>query len=97
MNKQIEELMKEIHLNCPCGLFEDEAAIIAKFVIEEQGYRRQEDIVREIMNDIDKILGMLMNDYTTFNRFSEAGTVLYATYYLLDELKKKYGVQDDTK
>ena len=41
-DKQIEEMAKVICQNCNCGLFFDEAEKIARFVIEEQGYRKQE-------------------------------------------------------
>ena len=43
-DKQIEEMAKAIFANCDCGLFEDEAYIIAEFVIEEQGYRKASEI-----------------------------------------------------
>ena len=41
--KQIEELGEAIYLNCNACLFGDEAKMIAKFVIEEQGYRKQRE------------------------------------------------------
>ena len=40
--KQIEELAESIFHNCNCGLFFSEAEQIARFVIDEQGYRKQE-------------------------------------------------------
>ena len=39
--KQIEEMAEAIFHNCNCGLFFSEAEKIARFVIEEQGYRKQ--------------------------------------------------------
>ena len=41
--KQIEEMAEAIFQNCNCGLFFSEAEKIARFVIEEQGYRKQSD------------------------------------------------------
>ena len=57
-----------------------------------KGYRKSTDLAREIFEEIDKILGMLMVDYVNFNRFSEADTIRYAITYLLNELKNKYTV-----
>lgn len=39
--KEIEEMAEAIFQNCNCGLFFSEAEKIARFVIEEQGYRKQ--------------------------------------------------------
>lgn len=41
--KQIEEMAEAIFQNCNCGLFFSEAEKIARFVIEEQGYRKQKE------------------------------------------------------
>ena len=41
--KQIEEMAEAIFQNCNCGLFFSEAEKIARFVIEEQGYKKQSD------------------------------------------------------
>ena len=46
--KQIEEMAEAIFQNCNCGLFFSEAEKIARFVIEEQGYRKEDDIAKEI-------------------------------------------------
>ena len=93
--------MKEIHLNCPCGLFEDEAKSIAKFVIEEQGYRKQEDVAREIFEELSTEIMPLVENH---NRIAEKTgdrewgyradgleTVLIALKVIL----KKYGVTED--
>lgn len=37
-DKQIKELAEAIQANCQAGLFEDEAYMIADFVINKQGY-----------------------------------------------------------
>lgn len=39
----IEEMAEAIFRNCNCGLFFSEAEKIARFVIEEQGYRKQSE------------------------------------------------------
>ena len=47
--KQIEEMAEAIFQNCNCGLFFSEAENIARFVIEEQGYRRQSEVIDEFV------------------------------------------------
>lgn len=61
--KQIEEMAEAIFQNCNCGLFFSEAEKIARFVIEEQGYRKQSEVVREIFDDILKIKGLELHDW----------------------------------
>ena len=41
--REIEEMAEAIFQNCNCGLFFSEAEKIARFVIEEQGYRKQKE------------------------------------------------------
>lgn len=50
--KQIEEMAEAIFQNCNCGLFFSEAEEIARFVIEEQGYRKEDDIAKEIFEKL---------------------------------------------
>ena len=50
--KEIEKMAKAIFQNCNCGLFFDEAEKIARFVIEEQGYRKEDDIAKEIFEKL---------------------------------------------
>lgn len=50
--KQIEEMAEAIFQNCNCGLFFSEAENIARFVIEEQGYRKEDDIAKEIFEKL---------------------------------------------
>lgn len=87
MNKQIEELGKEIHSNCHCCLFEDEAESIAKFVIEEQGYRRQEDIAKEIIQVMDDSIEEPVSEYHK--------GYMDAIADWKRAIKKKYGVTED--
>jgi hypothetical protein len=82
MNKQIEELAKAIHLNCNAGLFEDEAKMIAEFVINKQGYRKTSDVVKEIFAEIEN------NSYSY-------GINFVINKETLAELKKKYEVTED--
>ena len=39
----IEELADAIYTNCPACLLTEEAEMIARFVVEEQGYRKQKE------------------------------------------------------
>lgn len=41
IEKQIEKLADAIYTNCPACLLTEEAEMIARFVVEEQGYRKQ--------------------------------------------------------
>ena len=50
--KQIEEMAEAIFQNCNCGLFFSEAEEIARFVIEEQGYRKEDDVAKEIFEKL---------------------------------------------
>lgn len=43
IEKQIEELADDIHMNCHACLLTYEAEMIARFVIEERGYRKQRE------------------------------------------------------
>lgn len=79
--KQIEEMTEAIFHNCNCGLFFSEAEKIARFVIEEQGYRKQSEVVKEIFEEIDNIIYNLRD--SPFYSSSDA-------VYELTELKKKY-------
>ena len=79
--KQIEEMAEAMFQNCNCGLFFSEAEKIARFVIEEQGYRKQSEVVKEIFEEIDNIIYNLRD--SPFYSSSDA-------VYELTELKKKY-------
>ena len=50
--KEVEEIAEAIFQNCNCGLFFSEAEKIARFVIEEQGYRKEDDIAKEIFEKL---------------------------------------------
>lgn len=50
--KRIEEMTEEIFQNCNCRLFFSEAEKIARFVIEEQGYRKEDDVAKEIFENL---------------------------------------------
>lgn len=79
--KQIEEMTEAIFHNCNCGLFFSEAEKIARFVIEEQGYEKQSEVVKEIFEEINNIIYNLRD--SPFYSSSDA-------VYELTELKKKY-------
>ena len=79
--KEIEEMAEAIFQNCNCGLFFSEAEKIARFVIEEQGYRKQSEVVKEIFEEINNIIYNLRD--SPFYSSSDA-------VYELTELKKKY-------
>ena len=82
--KQIEEMAEAIFQNCNCGLFFSEAEKIARFVIEEQDYRKQSEVVKEIFDAIKEKL--------IFNTYGIA-TISNKTFY---ELKNKYtGEKED--
>lgn len=76
--KQIDEMAEAIFQNCNCGLFFSEAEEIARFVIEEQGYRKQSGVAREIFDEIERTFKGLLN--------GDISNVLK----LLSTLKKEY-------
>ena len=76
--KQIEEMAEAIFHNCNCGLFFSEAEKIARFVIEEQGYRKQSEVAKEIFEDIEKL------------KLTKFEWQDYVDWEGISELKKKY-------
>ena len=93
--KQIEEMAEAIFQNCNCGLFFSEAEKIARFVIEEQGYRKQSEVVIEIFDDIEKLVS---TNKKTVGCATYEETIFYIEDFIEDlaELKKKYtGEKED--
>ena len=78
-----------IFQNCNCGLFFSEAEKIARFVIEEQGYRKQSEVVMEIFDDIEKLVS---TNKKTVGCATYEETIFYIEDFIEDlaELKKKY-------
>lgn len=91
MNKQIEEMAKTMHDGCAIvkGTNQcrgEDCLDCAAVTLHEAGYRRQDEVAREIFADV---LGCLR--YTQFmNDISKKGTIAY-----IAKLKKKYGVTED--
>ena len=79
--KQIEEMAKSIFMNCHCGLFEDEAEMIAKWCYQEIE-RKANDVAREIFEEIEREI--------------KNHGICYAQRKIA-ELKKKYTESEDTK
>ena len=71
-------MAEAIFQNCNCGLFFSEAEKIARFVIEEQGYRKQSEVAKEIFEEIEKL------KYTKYDWND------YVEWDAIAELKKKY-------
>ena len=95
--KQIEEMAEAIFQNCNCGLFFSEAEEIARFVIEEQGYRKQSEVVMEIFDDIEKLVS---TNKKTVGCATYEETIFYIEDFIEDlaELKKKYtGEKEDAE
>ena len=76
--KQIEEMAEAIFQNCNCGLFFSESEEIARFVIEEQGYRKQSEVAKEVFDEIERTFKGLLN--------GDISNILK----LLSTLKKEY-------
>lgn len=100
--EEIKELADGIYINCPACLLEDEAEMIAKYVIENKGYRKASDVAREIFAEIEK---MLKNRYHSNKVSSEdsgimitvkhsARTSFATALHDIAELKKKYESED---
>ena len=93
--KEIEEMAEAIFQNCNCGLFFSEAEKIARFVIEEQGYRKQSEVVKEIFDEIEKLVS---TNKKTVGCATYEETIFYIEDFIEDlaELKKKYtGEKED--
>ena len=93
--KEIEEMAETIFQNCNCGLFFSEAEKIARFVIEEQGYRKQSEVAEEIFDDIEKLVS---TNKKTVGCATYEETIFYIEDFIEDlaELKKKYtGEKED--
>ena len=81
-----KQMAEAIFQNCNCGLFFSEAEEIARFVIEEQGYRKPSEVAKEIFDAIKEKL--------IFNTYGIA-TISNKTFC---KLKKKYtGEKEDAK
>lgn len=48
--KKAKGLADAIYTNCPACILEEEAEMIARFVIEEQGYCKQSEVIDEFAN-----------------------------------------------
>ena len=93
--KQIEEMAEAIFQNCNCGLFFSEAEKIARFVIEEQGYRKQSEVAKEIFDENEKLVS---TNKKTVACATYEETIFYIEDFIEDlaELKKKYtGEKED--
>lgn len=93
--KQIEEMAEAIFQNCNCGLFFSEAEKIARFVIEEQGYRKQSEVAKEIFDEIEKLVS---TNEKTVGCATYEETIFYIEDFIEDlaELKRKYaGEKED--
>ena len=95
---QIEEMAEAIFQNCNCGLFFSESEKIARFVIEEQGYRKQSEVTKEIFEEIERILSL------NYCCCLPQGATEHYEYYEgniakdIAELKKKYtGEKEDAE
>ena len=89
-DKQIEEMVKTLS-TCECDCLNCKSCYSWELceALYNAGYRKAEDVAREIFEEIEKEFGGLMNEYHKSKRFSDADVIRYA-YYLVDELKKKY-------
>ena len=94
--KEIEEIAEAIFQNCNCGLFFSEAEEIARFVIEEQGYRKQSEVAKEVFDEIERTFkGLLNGDISNILKLLSALKKEYVDQKLdevekaLEEMKEK--------
>ena len=121
MNKQIEEMEIALHESQheydkawhECfhhkGVRpERENVFYAKYLIEKKGYRKQEDVAREIFAKLEEeIEPALESNYRAYEKYLNAqdsptllrigGKIdaLRGIYCFIEELKKKYEVEDN--
>ena len=88
-DKQIKELAEAIQANCQAGLFEDEAYMIAEFVINKLGYCK----ASEIFDDIAKILKH-HNELVERDKSEYGELIIMDIGCAIGELKKKYSGKD---
>ena len=100
-SNEIKELADGIFANCPAGLFGDECEMIARYVIEENGYCKASDVIKKIFEEIKtEIEAALANNYKARSAF-EFSNELYQWVQgkidalrgmedFIDELKEKY-------
>lgn len=81
--KQIEKLADAIYTNCPACLLAEEAEMIARFAVEEQGYHKQEWISveerlpKETETELEIIQG---KDKTTLTAKVSEFVLIYSEY-----------------
>ena len=83
---EIDELAKAIFLNCHCGLFEDEAEMIAKFCYQEID-KKASDVAREIF---EEIYDRLLQSFPPASFIDAPCTTHDRIFDMIAELKKKY-------
>lgn len=93
MNKQeqIEEMAYELLDRTSMTDFQAE---VASEVLYELGYRRQEDVAREIFEEIEKLMTSLDKRHMQGGNPKQSWGIRNAMWEIA-KLKKKYGVTDD--
>ena len=89
-DKQIDEMAKAIFLNCHCGLFEDEAKMIAKFCYQEID-RKASDLEAEIA-DLNAIAEQYRKQFEEA-RTDVANDVIDEIFKILDAEYRNYDTQ----
>ncbi len=95
--KQIEEMAKLVCTvfdgnckDCPFNFYPPCPPKAGAERVYNAGYRKQSEVAREIFEEIEKLMQMVINDYKTCSCFGTADIVDYAREWLISELKKKY-------
>lgn len=108
MNKQIEVLGNDINAYTPCPMRPIDCDILAQ-ELYEVGYRRQDEVAREIFTQIEEeIEAAIENNYKVRQvRYEKRGNdnftlictakvqALRGILDFIEELKKKYGVNEE--
>ena len=93
---EINELAKSIFMNCHCGLFEDEAEMIAKWCYQEIE-RKIADVARAIFEEVGKVIhkwgALAEQDNSDYAELTEL--ILSDIATSIAELKKKYESEKD--
>lgn len=84
-----------LHNNAPMP--DRENVFYAKYLVEKEGYRKAEDVAREIEATIEATLNKMFEEYATLGQADCAVIVKIIWRKLSAELKKKYTEREKEK
>ena len=81
--KQIKEMAEFIYDNSPCTCLDDEETLQVAGALYKAGYRKQREVAKEILQDMEKLAFTMHDD--------DSGEFILCMYCEnFDEIKNKY-------